>query len=61
MSEKKMILLGVANEGEQNFELALVKEWVINKTTLVGNTVFFEVDGTYFSVDRQKFDNIITK
>jgi len=56
-----MILLGVANEGEQNFELALVKEWVINKTTLVGNTVFFEVDGTYFSVDRQKFDNIITK
>tara|TARA_R110000772_G_scaffold17946_3_gene50078 strand:+ start:195445 stop:195633 length:189 start_codon:yes stop_codon:yes gene_type:complete len=62
MKEKKeSIMLGVANEGEQSFDLALVKEWEINKTTKVGDTIFFEVDGTYFSVSRDKFDNIITK
>ncbi len=55
---KKMVKLGLANIGEQSIELEIVEKWEPEKITFLGNTVFFSVDGTFFSMERVDFMNI---
>jgi hypothetical protein len=53
-----MVKLGLANIGEQSIELEIVEKWEPEKITFLGNTVFFSVDGTFFSMERVDFMNI---
>ena len=55
---KKMVKLAMANVGEQLIELEIVEKWEPEKITFLGNTVFFSVDGTFFSMNRVDFMNI---
>jgi len=55
---KKMVKLAMANVGEQLMELEIVEKWEPEKITFLGNTVFFSVDGTFFSMNRVDFMNI---
>lgn len=55
---KHMVKVGMANIGEQFFELEDVKKWEPTKITFVGTAVFFNVDGTFFSMERVDFVNI---
>lgn len=59
MSEiKENVIIGVANEGELIFPLEVVKGWDPKKISYVSSSVFFEQDGTFFSMDRLKFKEI---
>lgn len=54
-------MLGIANEGEKAFELDLILGWEISKQTFVGDTVFFEADGSFFSMKRSDYNQYIKK
>ena len=55
---KKTIKVGIANEGEMNISIEVISKWKPEKMSYVGGSVFFSVDGTFFSMDRQDFKTI---
>lgn len=57
----KTIRVGVANEGEINVSIDVVSNWNPEKISYTGSLVFFSVDGTFFSMNRQEFKNIFNK
>lgn len=52
----KKIMLGIANQGEMAFDLDLVLKWELKKHTFIGDTLFFEVDGTFYSMKRTDYN-----
>lgn len=57
----KSVLVAVANEGEQNMPLEVVSEWNPDKISFFGETVFFKVDKSYFSMKKSDFCTIFTE
>ena len=55
------VLVGIANEGEQRFEIEIVEKWEPKNITYVGDTVFFKHDNSYFSMKSMDFRNIFNK
>lgn len=53
---KKQITLGVANLGEEQFDLDLVSKWELSKITNIGDTVFFEAGGSFYSMRRKDYN-----
>ena len=54
-------MLGIANEGEMAFDLDLVLGWEISKQTYVGDTVFFQADGSFYSMKRSDYNEYFKK
>lgn len=54
----KSVLVGVANDGQQNIPLEVVEKWNPEKLSFFGETVFFKADDTYFSMKKIDFCNI---
>lgn len=57
----KSVLVAVANEGEQNISIDIVSKWDPDKMSFFGDTVFFKVEDTYFSMKKLDFCNIFTE
>jgi len=55
---KKTIKVGIANEGEMDISVEVVSKWKPEKMSYVGGSVFFSVDGTFFSMNRVDFKTI---
>jgi hypothetical protein len=55
---KEMVTVGVANEGEMNIKLDIVKDWEPKKVSHMGTSTFFEIDGSFFSMKRTDFSEI---
>ena len=55
---KKTIKVGIANEGEMDISVEVVSKWKPEKMSYVGSSVFFSVDGTFFSMNRVDFKTI---
>lgn len=54
----KSVSVAVANIGEQNIPMDIILKWVPEKLSFVGDTVFFKVDDTFFSMKKNDFCNI---
>lgn len=61
MATTKSITLAVANEGERNFDIELVRGWEPKKISYMGSTVFFEYDGTFYSMNTIDFKQLFNK
>jgi predicted Holliday junction resolvase-like endonuclease len=57
----KSVLVAVANIGEQNIPMDIILKWEPEKLSFVGDTVFFKVDDTFFSMKKNDFCNIFTE
>jgi hypothetical protein len=55
---KKTIKVGIANKGEMSISVEVISKWKPEKISYVGSSVFFSVDSTFFSMDRQDFKTI---
>ena len=55
---KSVITVGMANEGEMNVKLDIVKGWEPKKISYMGSSVFFEVDGSFVSMKKLEFTEI---
>ena len=55
------VLVGVANQGEQNIPLDIISKWEPDKLSFFGDTVFFKVENTYYSMKKKDFCNIFTE
>lgn len=55
------VLVGIANEGEQQFKVELVQKWEPKNITYIGDTVFFKHDDSYFSMRATDFRTIFSK
>lgn len=53
-----MILVAMANEGEINIDVEVVKTWVPKDINYFGEVVFFKHDKTYFSMKRDVFKKV---
>lgn len=51
----KFVLVAVANIGEQNMPLDVVEKWNPEKMSFLGETVFFKVEDTFFSMKKREF------
>lgn len=58
---KESIKVGIANEGETNIDLEVVKNWEPKNIEYIGSTVFFKNDKTYVSMTREDFKRIFNK
>lgn len=54
----KSVLVAVANIGEQNMPIDIVEKWDPDKMSFLGDTVFFKVDDTFFSMKKTEFCTI---
>ena len=57
----KSVLVAVANIGEQNIPMDIILKWKPEKLSFLGDTVFFKVDDTFFSMKKNDFCNIFTE
>jgi hypothetical protein len=57
---EEIVKLGVANEGEINLSVSVVKEWVPTNKTQFGDTVFFKQEDTYYSMKVIDFNKIFS-
>jgi hypothetical protein len=57
----KSVLVAVANDGQQSMPLDVVSKWDPDKMSFFGDTVFFKVEDTYFSMKKLDFCNIFTE
>jgi len=55
---KSVITVGMANEGEMNIKVDVIKGWEPKKISYMGGSVFFEVDGSFVSMKRLEFTEI---
>ena len=58
---KDVISVGVANEGELNIGIDVVRTWEPKNINYVGDVVFFKQDKTYYSMKRNVFNEIFNK
>ena len=54
----KSVLVAIANEGEQSMSIDVISKWDPDKMSFFGDTVFFKVDDTFFSMKKTDFCNI---
>ncbi len=59
--EKEIISVGVANEGEINLKVELLKTWEPKNIEYIGTTVFFKYDKTFYSMNREDFKKVFNK
>jgi len=52
---KETVSVGIANEGELNLDIDVVKAWVPKEVNAFGDTVFFRNDTTFVSMKRTDF------
>lgn len=55
---KESVKVGVANNGETNLDVEVIKAWVPKNINYIGTTVFFKNDTTYYSMSREDFKRI---
>mgnify|MGYP001279230251 FL=1 len=55
---KKSIKVGIANEGETSFSVETLSKWKPEKINYVGSLVFFSFEGTFFSMNRNDFNEL---
>mgnify|MGYP000573622460 FL=1 len=55
---KETVLVGIANEGETNLDVEVVKKWEPKDINYFGEVVFFKHDKTYFSMKRDVFKKV---
>jgi hypothetical protein len=58
---ERMVLVGIANEGEKNFKVDELKTWNIDKIIYFSDIVYFKFEDTYFSMKRIDFKEIFNK
>ena len=56
--EREEVLVGLPNEGLISLSLDLVKKWEPKKINKIGDTVFFNINGMYLSMETIKFNEI---
>lgn len=55
---KETVTLGIANTGEKNFKVEDIINWKPEKISYMGDSVFFQVDETFYSMKRLDFREI---
>lgn len=58
---KELINVGVANMDSMSVEIEILKKWDVKNMMYIGDTVFFSVDGSYFSMKTKDFKRIYNK
>lgn len=58
MAVKETIKVGVANEGETNMDVELIKSWIPKNITYSGDIVIFKADKKFYSMKRDDFKKI---
>jgi len=58
MAAKEVVKIGVANSGEINLEVEVVKAWTPKQINYIGTTVFFKNEDTFYSMTREDFKKI---
>tara|TARA_R110002050_G_scaffold34397_13_gene86910 strand:+ start:1397 stop:1579 length:183 start_codon:yes stop_codon:yes gene_type:complete len=58
---KKTLRLGIANSGEINIEVKEILTWKMDKISYIGDVMFFEHEGTFYSMKRIDYKNYIKK
>lgn len=53
--DKKNILVGVANKNEQSMKIEDIKDWEPTKVSYIGNTAYFKVEDTFYSMTSVEF------
>jgi len=54
----EMVRVGVANEGEVTIPVDVVEKWEPKKITYISDTVFFSVEGVFYSMKTLDFKQI---
>ena len=57
----KSVLVGIANESEQNILVETIQSWDPQKISFLGETVFFKVDDKFYSMKKSDFCTIFTE
>ena len=57
---EETVKVGVANEGELNIAISVVKEWKPTKKSQFGDTVFFKQNDTYYSMKVTDYNKIFS-
>lgn len=52
---KQTVSVGVANEGETNLDVDVVKTWTPKEINCFGDTVFFKIEKSFYSMKRNDF------
>ena len=52
---EELIKIGVANEGELNLPVSLLKEWKPSNVNQFGDTVFFKQEDAYYTMKTVDF------
>jgi hypothetical protein len=55
---EETVKVGVANEGEINIPISVVKKWSPVKKSQFGDTVFFKQEDTYYSMKVLDYNKI---
>mgnify|MGYP001566257405 CR=1 FL=1 len=55
---KEMVKVGVANTGETNLEIEVVKTWVPKNITYLGGSAVFKYEKTFYSMKVEDFKRI---
>jgi hypothetical protein len=58
---ERMVLVGIANEGEKNFNVDEMKTWEISNISFLSDFVYFKKDGVFHSMKRKDFKEIFNK
>lgn len=61
MAGKEIVKLGVANKGETNLDVEIVKTWEPTNINFFSNVVFFKYDKVFYSMTRTDFKKIFNK
>ncbi len=56
-----MIKIGVANEGETNMEIEILKSWIPKNISYVRDITFFKYEDKYYSIKTIDFKQIFNK
>jgi len=56
--DKKNVLVGVANQSEITMSVEDIIDWEPEKVSFIGNTTYFRVDETFYSMETSDFKSI---
>ena len=52
------VKIGTANKGHSIISLDVIKDWYPKKIAYMGTTVFFQIEDTFYSMERVDFERI---
>jgi hypothetical protein len=58
MNQKESVTLGISNEGEREFSVEVIKNWLPEKVSYFGNVVYFKVKDKFYSIKSEDFKEI---